>query len=296
MRLDRIMTLCVARPLAASGVMSRGQAVPILMYHSICNDPQAGVSPYYKTATSPGVFEEQLRRLNAAGYRSVRLDEAAGILQSGAARLEKTVVITFDDGFRDFYDLAFPILKRHGHTASMFLPTAFVGNDRRSFKGRECLVWGEVRELHAAGVEFGSHTVSHPKLYQLGWKEIEDELALSKDRIERELEQPVTSFSYPFAFPQQDRRFTARFTELLRKLGYRNCATTIVGRARPGDDMFCLKRLPVNFCDDLALFDAKLNGAYDWLAHPQGWYKALRHRFARTPIGPAPTPSTPQPL
>jgi peptidoglycan/xylan/chitin deacetylase (PgdA/CDA1 family) len=295
MRLDRIVTLCLARPLAASGIVSQGPALPILMYHSISDDPQTGVSPYYKTATSAGVFEQQLSRLNAGGYRSVRLDEAAAILQSGA-QLGKTVVITFDDGFRDFYDLAFPILKRHGHTASMFLPTAFVGNDRRSFKGRECLIWSEVRELHAAGVEFGSHTVSHPKLYELGWKEIEDELALSKDRIERELEQPVTSFTYPFAFPQQDRRFTSRLAELLRKLGYRACATTVVGRSHPGDDVFCLKRLPVNVCDDQALFDAKLDGAYDWLAYPQGWQKAIRRPFARSPIVPAPAPTTPQPL
>jgi peptidoglycan/xylan/chitin deacetylase (PgdA/CDA1 family) len=296
MRLDRLVTLCLARPLVASGVVSRAPALPILMYHSISNDPQPGVSPYYKTTTSPAVFEQQLRRLSAAGYHSVRLEEAVSMLQSDSARQEKTVVITFDDGFRDFYNLAFPIMKRLGHTASMFLPTGFIGHDRRSFKGRECLVWSEVRELRAEGIEFGSHTVSHPKLYELGWKEIEDELALSRERIERELDQPVTSFSYPFAFPQQDQAFTTRFAQLLRNLGYRNCATTIVGRAHPGDDPFCLRRLPVNVCDDQALLDAKLAGAYDWLAYPQGCYKALRHRFARAPIGRAPAPSPVQPL
>jgi peptidoglycan/xylan/chitin deacetylase (PgdA/CDA1 family) len=296
MRLDRIVTLCLARPFVASGVVSGPGALPILMYHSISDDPQPGVSPYYKTTTSPNVFEQQLRHLSAAGYRSVRLDEAVAILQSGRAQGEKSVVITFDDGFRDFYNLAFPILKRLGHTASMFLPTAFIGDYRRSFKGRECLVWNEVRELRDAGIEFGSHTVSHPKLYELGWEEIEDELALSRERIERELEQPVTSFSYPFAFPQQDRDFTARFTQLLQNLGYRNCATTVVGRAHPGDNPFSLKRLPVNTCDDQSLLDAKLNGAYDWLAYPQACYKALRHRFARAPIGRAPAPSPVQPL
>jgi peptidoglycan/xylan/chitin deacetylase (PgdA/CDA1 family) len=296
MRLDRVVTLCLARPLVAAGVVSRVRALPILMYHSISDDPQPGVSPYYKTTTSPAVFEQHLQRLSAAGYRSVHIDEAVRALQSGVPRNEKTVVITFDDGFRDFYDLAFPILKRLGHTASMFLPTAFVANDRRSFKDRECLVWSEVRELRVAGIEFGSHTVSHPKLYELGWKEIEDELALSKERIERELDQPVTGFSYPFAFPQQDQEFTARFAQLLRKLGYQNCSTTIIGRAHPGDDAFCLKRLPVNSCDDQLLFDAKLDGAYDWLAYPQAGYKALRHRFTRPPTGRVPAPSPVQPL
>lgn len=296
MRLDRIVTLYLTRPLLASGVISHGQKLPILMYHSISDDPQADVSPYYKTTTSPKAFENQLQLLNAAGYKSVRLDQAARILKAGRALPDRTVVITFDDGFRDFYDLAFPLLKRHGHTATMFLPTAFIGSSRRPFKGRECLVWDEVRELHAAGIEFGSHTINHPKLYELPWREIEAELAVSKDRIERELDEPVASFSYPFAFPQQDQRFTAKFTGLLETFCYETCATTIIGRARAGDSPFCLKRLPVNTCDDQALFSAKLNGAYDWLARAQGWYKAFRHGTSRDSIDPAPTASRPQPF
>lgn len=283
MRLDRMITLGAVRPLAALGMTGRGPALPILMYHSISNDPQPGVSAYYKTTTSPALFERQLRALSQAGYRSVLLREAAEMLQAGQG-LKKTVVITFDDGFRDFYSLAFPILQRLGHTASMFLPTSFIGNERRSFKGQECMTWNEVRELRDRGIEFGSHTVSHPKLYELNWKEIEDELALSKERIERELDQPIVSFTYPYAFPQQDPAFTSRFTQQLQKSGYRNCATTVIGRARPGDDLFCLKRLPVNVCDDESLLMAKLKGSYDWAGLPQTVSKQIRRRLGSAAV------------
>src|SRR5262249_48419387 len=141
---------------------------------------------------------------------------------------KKMVMITFDNGFRDFYDRAFPILKKHGHAATMFLPTAFIDEQRRSFKDKACMTWKEVRELRSQGMQFGSHTVNHPKLYQLSWKEIESELALSKEQIEQELNERITSFAYPYAFPQEDSAFARTFEEILRGQGYRNCLTTVV--------------------------------------------------------------------
>jgi peptidoglycan/xylan/chitin deacetylase (PgdA/CDA1 family) len=273
MRLDRFMTLYLVRPI----IGARDEAFPILMYHAISDDGEAGVSPYYRTNTSPAVFERHLRCLNAEGFKSVDLDEAVRSLQQKKIKKEKLVVITFDDGFRDFGDIAFPLLKKHGHTATMFLPSAFIGSDRRNFKDRECLTWNEVRDMRKQGIRFGSHTVNHPKLYQLSWKEIENELALSKEQLERELGEEVAHFAYPYAFPQQDKNFTEKFTALLRGQGYRSCVTTMVGRAQSGDDAFRLKRLPANACDDDVLLSAKLNGAYDWLATPQSWSKTARH-------------------
>lgn len=233
MRLDRLLTLCVARPLITAGLTASRRALPVLMYHSVSDDPEAGVAPYYRTATNRAVFEAQICCLSDRGYQSVDLAEAFRWLNTKVPATNKPVVITFDDGFRDFHDVAFPILKKYGQSAVMHLPTAFIAGKRRSFKGRECMTWDEVRELRKQGVHFGSHTVSHPKLYELSWKEIEAELAHSKENIERELGEEITGFGYPFAFPQQDQRFADKFTQMLRQLGYRNCATTMIGRARP---------------------------------------------------------------
>lgn len=270
------MSLYAFRPLMEMNVVSRKRALPILMYHSVSDDLEPGASPYYKTSTSPVLFAQQLRWLREEGFRSVGLDEGLRLARQGGLEQEKVVVITFDDGFRDFGDSAFPVLQTHGFTATVFLPTAFIGQSRRTFKNRECLTWKEVRELRAQGIQFGSHTVNHPVLYETSWGQIKEELSLSKKNLEQELGETITSFAYPFAFPQQDQRFTGTFKQLLRDEGYLCCLTTMVGRIQTGDDWFNLKRLPVNNCDDQPLFLAKLNGAYDWFAYPQGWFKSAR--------------------
>jgi peptidoglycan/xylan/chitin deacetylase (PgdA/CDA1 family) len=282
MRLDRTLSLYLVRPLLETGIVPAKRALPILMYHSISDTAESGISSYYKTNTSPARFEQQMRWLTEAGFRSVDLEEGLRLAQRGIGKREKIAVITFDDGFRDFYDSAFPVLKKCGHTAIMFLPTAFLGDKRQSFKNKECLTWQEVRELRAAGIHFGSHTAGHPVLYENSWTEIENELTASKENLEQALGEKITSFAYPYAFPQHDRQFVEEFRELLQKLGYQSCATTVIGRMQTGDDPFCLKRLPINDDDDRTLFLAKLNGAYDWLAHPQSWFKSAHHRLGRS--------------
>lgn len=274
-----MVSLYAFRPLLKMNVVSSKRALPILMYHSISDDTERGCSPYYKTTTNPALFAQHMRWLSEEGFRSVGLEEGIQLVQQGELEREKVVVITFDDGFRDFYDSAFPAMKTQGHTATVFLPTAFIEQSRQSFKNKECLTWEEVRELRAQGVQFGSHTVDHPVLYQTSWKEIADQLAFSKEKLQEELGEKVTSFAYPYAFPQQDLRFTSAFKKMLQEQGYRHCVTTMIGRVQSGDDLFCLKRLPVNHCDDKPLLLAKLNGAYDGIGCLQSWSKAVRHQL-----------------
>ncbi|MCD4812025.1 polysaccharide deacetylase family protein [bacterium] len=90
---------------------------------------------------------------------------------------QRYAVLTFDDGFRDFYTYAYPILKKYSFTATVFLPTGFIGNGQSIFNGKEHLRWDEVREIRFNGIEFGSHTVSHPKLRNLKRKNVENELS-----------------------------------------------------------------------------------------------------------------------
>jgi hypothetical protein len=181
MRLDRLITLELVRPVQRAWSSLKGQtpaavakeAIPVLMYHSITDSLETGTSPYYRVNTSPGKFREHLRFLTENGYKTISLSAlvdrvcgeggegrskstskskiSAGGDQIRSATNSKLIVITFDDGFRNFATHAFPALQEHGFTATMFLPTAFIQDERKSFKGTECLTWCEVREMRQAG-------------------------------------------------------------------------------------------------------------------------------------------------
>ena len=293
------------------------------MYHSISDDPEPGVRSYYRVCTSPQRFREQMQWLKDNGCRGVTLSEglklkaesrdpkseiktkASSEISAFSFQLsafeQRPVVLTFDDGFRDFHTAAWPVLREFGFSATMYLPTAFIGSKseignrkseillspsechsspvtRHNFRGRDCLAWEEIQELHRAGIEFGSHTVHHPELVNLAWPEIESEIRDSKSEIENRLGVPCAAFSYPYAFPQTNREFVGHLKEMLLATGHTTSVTTQLGRHRPGDDALQIKRLPVNQDDDLPLFAAKLAGDYDWLAFPQGMIKKFKPR------------------
>jgi peptidoglycan/xylan/chitin deacetylase (PgdA/CDA1 family) len=326
-RLDGFITLNFVHPfrralsrfqVSKSARQSSGRSfpVPILMYHSITDDPEPGVAPYYRLNTSPSVFRQQMQFLADHSYRTISLDQMVELLNpsltrpgghsqpsdaGGAEGDGRFVVLTFDDGFRNFRTEAFPVLQKHGFTGTVFLPTAFIGGRQKVQSPRlsaaphslfatrhsrpdEFLTWSEVRELHKAGIEFGSHTVNHPKLVELYWPDVEREISQSKSEIEEQLAQPITAFCYPYAFPKANRSFSRSFRELLAQTGYTCCTTTELGRVQTGDDRYRLKRLPANSLDDQALLAAKLEGSYDWLALPQMMVGKLKARPAVQPL------------
>lgn len=276
LRLDRLLTLWFFRPLRRVVPAGGGFQLPVLMYHSVSRCSEAGVSPYYRTVTSPEAFAGQMALLKAGGWEAVGVWAGLKALRNQGGASRKTVVITFDDGFRDFRTAAFPVLQQHGFNATVYLPTSFIGQQPIQFKTVECLTWDEVRELRQAGVEFGSHTVSHPELVRLPWTEVEKEVRDSKTEIEQRLGARITAFAYPYAFPRAEQEFVGRLHRLLREVGYESCVTTDIGRASASTDPFAIPRLPVNDCDDETLLRAKLDGAYDWLVAPQRAVKALK--------------------
>ena len=252
----------------------RQPRIPILMYHSI-REGAEGRHPYFETITSPRVFAQHMKFLYENGYRAMKCAE--GIKQCGGEQSLKPVVITFDDGYADFYRSAFPILTNYGFTATVYVITGLLKAQRMSFKGTECLTLSEVRELHSLGIGIDSHTIHHPpQLKLLPQDELENEVSGSKKTLEDALGAPVKSFAYPHGFPETDRGFVSRLADLLNKCGYENCVTTILGTAHPGANRWLLPRLPVNSWDDLRFFRAKLEGAYDWLHAPQYLVKTVK--------------------
>jgi peptidoglycan/xylan/chitin deacetylase (PgdA/CDA1 family) len=278
-RLDRLATLYLCHPASRLLGLNTGARVPILMYHSISDNLFAKSHRYYQINTSPNVFAGQMRWLRRNGYRTLDLTEMLEAMQAGL-KLSKTVVITFDDGYQDFYTDALPVMKQCGFTATIFLATDRIQDSSVRVEGADYLTWREVRELHSEGIRFGSHTVTHPDLRSLGPEQIDYELGYSKETIEQKLGAAVKSFSYPFAFPEEDRDFTRYLVDALENHGFENGVSTIIGRARLGNNCFNLPRLPVNSWDDAALLRAKLEGGYDWLHWPQWAHKFLSHNMS----------------
>jgi peptidoglycan/xylan/chitin deacetylase (PgdA/CDA1 family) len=271
-RLDRFLTLYLFRHIIKKQTSADDKRIPILMYHSISDEKEKS-HPYYHVNTSPAVFDAHMRYLHENNYSVINLQN---LEKSFASRdSSEYVVITFDDGFYDFFTNAFPILKKYNFSATVFLPTGFIHNERLSFKGKECMTWHEVQDLQSKGINFGSHTVTHPQLNNLSTKEIENEIKLSKNKIEDETGRAVESFSYPYAFPE-DKEFGITLRTLLKKCGYTNGVTTKIGTANKGDDTFFQPRLPVNTADDILFFRAKLQGAYNWLSKPQTFIKSIK--------------------
>ena len=321
MRLDRLLTLYFFHPLSRMLRRNSGTRISILMYHSILDQDDPNRHPYFQTNTKPEIFAQQMQFLADNNYNVISLSEAISLI-GGSPQLpnqlnnsvtaakqpipqlpnysitspRKYVVLTWDDGYRDFHDNAWPILKKHGFTATMFLPTGYISNDRKSLIGKNCLTWDEVTTLAGEGASFGAHTVSHVQLYELyktaskqsnmsflrrqesieTMATIDYELRASKQAIEEKLGRPVDQYSYAYAFPEQDQKFVDIYGKALKREGYRSAVSTRIGTAKRGDSLYTLKRIPVNSHDDDGFLQAKLEGGYDWLHQLQSAKKKMR--------------------
>ena len=281
-RIDHFLTLYFTYPLLEKVLPKRKQFITILMYHSISETNEDGIYPYFRTNTSPAIFAGHMRFLSENNYNVIPLNTIKTKLKSEENIDNKYVSITFDDGYRDFYIHAFPILREYGFSATVFLPTGFIDNREISLKeSKEHLSWNEIQELDGKGISFGSHTVNHPQLKFLNREAIEYEIRQSKETIEDKLNKSVDSFSYPFAFPEEDRKFTGCLRRMLRKHNYKCGVSTRIGTTSKKDDIYFSRRIPVNSCDDIPFFEAKLKGGYDWLNNVQLATKLIKSKLLK---------------
>ncbi len=272
-RLDRALTLYLFRYITKKQISGGDKQIPVLMYHGISNEKEKSY-PYYHVNTSPSVFDAHMRYLHENNYSVINLRDLEKSFDTRDS--SKYVVITFDDGFRNFFTTAFPILKKYNFSATVFLPTGFIDNERLSFKDKECMTWDEVRQLCKDGIIFGSHTVTHQQLNNLKEAEIEYEIKHSKDFIEQNLGSAIDAFSYPYKFPDEDKTLKITLRDLLSKHGYRYGVSTRIGTTSKKDNTYFMKRLPVNSNDDISFLQAKLNGKYNWLYYAQTLNKFIR--------------------
>jgi peptidoglycan/xylan/chitin deacetylase (PgdA/CDA1 family) len=173
--------------------------LPILMYHRVASTGAAAMSAYRVT---PEKFEEHLRSLRDGGYYSIGLEDWRVAADRRTPLPGKAVLITFDDGYLDFFTHAWPLLKSYGFSATVFLVADEIGKsnawDRAFGEEVPLLGWPEIRQLQSEGVEFGSHSATHSPLTGLSPADIVHEAARSRAILQRELKVPIRAFAYPY--------------------------------------------------------------------------------------------------
>lgn len=277
-RLDRFLSRYLFHPFLRLSRAASDQRVPILMYHSISDDPESASHPYYHINTAPAVFADQMRFLSENGYTVVDLKTLKNLFGTNEKITKKNAVITFDDGYGDFHSNAFPVLQKYHFPATVFLPTAFIGNQQNKLRGKRHLTWSQVSELSNRGIRFGSHTITHPELSRLNNEVVEYEISESKKTIEGMIGKEIDTFSYPFRFPDGNNQFIEDLRRLLQQHGYQCGVSTRIGTTSMDDDRYFSRRVPINSEDDIAFFQAKLEGGYNWLYPLQRFRKFMGPR------------------
>lgn len=244
MRPRKRLLLVLALAAAAALACRAAYRVPVLMYHVI-GDP----SVHGGLAVRPETFERQMEFLRSHGYRVIPLEEHVRNVRDGRRAPFGTVVVTFDDGTIDNIEHAFPVLKKMGFPAAIFMITENI--DREGWLSAE-----DLRLMDASGVTIGSHTVTHAFLPQVKEEaKLLHELRASKETLEKVLGHPVTLFSYPAG------GFTNRAKALVEAEGYEGAVTTNHGTAL--SDPYAIHRIKVKDAGgNLFGFWAKTTGLY----------------------------------
>ncbi|HEY9514223.1 MAG TPA: polysaccharide deacetylase family protein, partial [Gemmatimonadaceae bacterium] len=155
------------------------------------------------TRISPRRFARQLARLADAGWRSLTLSELAACARGERRAAPNEMAITFDDAYRGLREHAFPVLEAHGFSAVCFVITDYAGRLNRwdvAYGGRRFahLAWRDMRRWQGRGVEFASHTATHPRLTWVSDERLAAELSRSRAALREALDVPCTAVSYPF--------------------------------------------------------------------------------------------------
>jgi len=290
-------------------LLKRKNHLLILTYHRILSKPHDFAFDEGVISVSPDIFEEEVKFCKTY-FSLINFEQLKNALEGITILPPNPLIITFDDGYRDNYVHAFPILKKYNAPATIFIAVDYIGKDKifwwdevsfymkksghdqkgeidnmlRSLKlvsnreriqrieelnnranidisnlkmDRQILNWEEVKEMSTGGIEFGSHTMTHPLLSQLDdMSEVAYELVKSKEILENKTNKRAIAFSYPVG---KRNAFNEHIKENVKKTGYDFAVTYMHGVNYLDDriDRYALKRMDLDQ-QDLPMFKAKL--------------------------------------
>lgn len=225
----------VSSSLAVSDASWTNKQVPVLMFHSINNVPGN------ELCIPPALFTSEMEWLSTNGYAALSMDELYAHLNAHTALPDKVVVLTFDDGYTDFYTNAFPVLKKYGLNSTVFMITGKIGTSNY-------LTADQLKEVSQNNVDVEDHTVTHGYLSQMTYSKQYAELHDSKTVLEQITGKSVDYVSYPYGDYNAS---TLRATQAIGyKLGFRENG----GTAAVTDPVLEVRRSYVSANDDLNAF------------------------------------------
>ncbi len=250
-----MLIAAAAAALAAAVVFVRAKYVlPIAMYHMVA----PGGAPNNRLVVSPQTFEKQMSFLRRHGYTKLWLEDAAELMAGhgfgrGRRPASRSVVLTFDDGTEDNYTYMFPLLRKYGLRATIFMPVDHIGQPGK-------LTWEQLKEMQDSGlVRIGSHSLSHCFLETIvDPQQLAAEVLGSKQALEKRLGREVATFSYPCG------RLNSQVRDAVVAAGYRAAVVTNPGKRIPDDDRFALKRLRISEnASNMFVFWFEVSGYYN---------------------------------
>ncbi len=218
---------------AVLGIQADGLSyhIPILMYHYVEHVKDPGDKIRISLNTLPEVLDKQLDTLVKANYNFITASDLADILDGIKPAPPKPVILTFDDGYRDFYTDAFPILKKYGIKSVNYVVAGFLNKPNN-------LTVDQLKEISQSGlVEIGAHTVSHLALKGIGSKQLTAEVSSSRLQLEQVLGLSVTAFAYPYG------SFDLNAIGAVKQAGFRTSVSTVAGSSASNSVRFFIYRL-----------------------------------------------------
>jgi peptidoglycan/xylan/chitin deacetylase (PgdA/CDA1 family) len=254
------------------------KTIPVLLYHSISD---VATPAFRRWAVSPDLFTQHIAFMAGEGYTPLTVsDYAERLRQNKRALPQKPVVVTFDDGLGDFFSHAFPTLARYKFTATLYITTGYVGKTSRWLAPlgegeRPMMTWEEIREVQAAGIECGGHTISHPQLDLLTPAAAQKEIAGCKEKLEEKLKTAISSFAYPHGYHNKMVQRLTQEAKFSSACGVKDALST------PGDDLYGLARLIISHDTGVEELARYLRGERKMIATSYEKFQTKVWRFYR---------------
>jgi peptidoglycan/xylan/chitin deacetylase (PgdA/CDA1 family) len=214
--------------------------LPILLYHSISNTTS---KRFRRFAVPPALFQQHLEFLHEKKFKTYTVTQLVHAVSLKKIDLaERIAVLTFDDGFSDFFTEAFPVLKHFDFTATLYVTTEFIGGtsrwlEREGEADRAMLKWAELAEISDSGIECAAHGHSHRPLDSMSARAANDEITLPREILSSQLDRKIESFAYPFGY------YTQSLRGMVRAAGYSSACAVKYTASSVDDDSLALSRL-----------------------------------------------------